>query len=230
MRGSSLKGIGWLTILGAVLIIVPFFVSGYRVDFLTMLMVNVILAESFRLITTTGGWSLAHIPMMGTGAYATALMSGNLGVPFWISMPLAGLVAGLVGLAISYPLKHTEGFAFFVASFAAGEALRLCWIRFKVPFGGHEGLVVPPPNLISGVPALDFSAAIPYYFLTLVITVGCLALMHRLDKCRIGKTFKTIESQERLAKSVGINTDGYKMLAFSIGSFFCRNCRSYIGP
>jgi branched-chain amino acid transport system permease protein len=185
-----------------------------------MLMVNVLLAVSFRVITTTGGWSLAHVPMMGAGAYATALMSGNLGIPFWFSMPLAGLAAGLIGLGISYPLRRTEGFAFFVASFAAGEALRLCWIRFKVPFGGHQGLVVPPPVLIPGVHWLDFSAAIPYYFLTLVVTVLCLIIMYRLDGSRIGSTFKAIHSEERLAKSMGINTGRYKMLSLAIGSFF----------
>ena len=105
-------------------------------DLLTNLLINIVLVSSFRLITTTGGWSLAHIPMMGCGAYATALFSGKLGVPFLISLPLSALTAGLVGLLISFPLARTKGFSFFVASFAAGEAIRLCWIRFKMPFGG----------------------------------------------------------------------------------------------
>jgi branched-chain amino acid transport system permease protein len=220
MRKNNLNRPVGLTILAAIVTVAPFTVSGYKVDFLTMLMVNVILAVSFRLITTTGGWSLAHLPMMGAGAYATALLSGKLGIPFWFSMPLAGLTAGLIGLAISYPLARTKGFAFFVASFAAGEALRLCWTRFKTPFGGHKGLTVPIPELIPGVAALDFAEAIPYYFLTLVVTVICLVIMYQVDRSRIGDTMRAIQSQEALAKSVGINTDGYKMLAFSIGSFF----------
>jgi branched-chain amino acid transport system permease protein len=220
MARNNINRAVFLIILSAVMIVIPFTVSGYKVDFLTMLLVNVILAASFRLITTTGGWSLAHVPMMGAGAYATALMSGNLGIPFWFSLPLAGLTAGLIGLAISIPLRRTEGFAFFVASFAAGEALRLCWIRFKVPFGGHQGLAVPPPELIPDVRWLDFSTAIPYYFLTLVVTVLCLIIMYRLDGSRIGSTFKAIHSEEKLAKSMGINAARYKMLAMAIGSFF----------
>ena len=220
MPRNNINKAVFLIILSGVMIVIPFTVSGYKVDFLTMLLVNVILAASFRLITTTGGWSLAHVPMMGAGAYATALMSGSLGIPFWFSLPLSGLAAGLIGLAISIPLRRTEGFAFFVASFAAGEALRLCWIRFKVPFGGHQGLTVPPPELIPDVRWLDFSTAIPYYFLTLVVTVLCLIIMYRLDGSRIGSTFKVIHSEEKLAKSMGINTARYKMLAMAIGSFF----------
>lgn len=206
--------------LPVVLISAPFAISDYKVDFLTNLLINIILVSSFHIITTTGGWSLAHVPMMGCGAYATALLSGKLGVPFWVSLPLAGLAAGLTGLAISYPLARTKGFAFFVASFAAGEAIRLCWIRFKIPFGGHKGLGVPPPVLVDDVTWLDLAEAVPYYFLTLTATIISLTIMYRLHRSRIGDTWRAIESQESLAKSVGINNTKYKMLAFAIGSFF----------
>ncbi len=206
--------------LPVVLISAPFAISGYKVDVLTNLLINIILVASFRLITTTGGWSLAHVPMMGCGAYATALLAGTLGIPFWISLPLAGLAAGLTGMVISFPLARTKGFAFFVASFAAGEAIRLCWIRFKIPFGGHKGLTVPPPVLFKNVAWLDFAEAVPYYFLALMITIVSLAIMYRLNNSRIGDTWRALASEEKLAKSVGINITKYKMLAFSIGSFF----------
>lgn len=220
MRKNNANKIVGLAILIGFLVVVPFSVSGYKVDFLTMLFANIILGASFRVITKTGGWSLAHVPMMGVGAYATALMAGKLGIPFWFSMPLAGLAGGLVGLAISYPLVRTKGFAFFVASFAAGEALRLSWIRFKIPFGGHQGLIVPIPESIPGTAFLDFGEAIPYYFLTLLVTAVCLIFMYRFDKSRIGDTMQAVHSNEALAKSLGINVNKYKMIAFSVGSFF----------
>ncbi|MFH1134842.1 MAG: branched-chain amino acid ABC transporter permease [Pseudomonadota bacterium] len=203
-----------------IVISAPFMVTSYKVDLLTNLLINIILVSSFRLITSTGGWSLAHIPMMGCGAYASALLTGALGVPFLISMPLSGLAAALIGGLIGFPLARTKGFAFFVASFAAGEAIRLSWMRFKVPFGGHKGLTAPPPDLLHGVSWLDFSSAIPYYFLALTVALISLAIMHRLDKSRIGMTWKAIESHENLSKSVGVNCTKYKVLSFSIGSFF----------
>lgn len=206
--------------LPVVLISAPFAISGYKVDVLTTLLINIILVSSFRLITTTGGWSLAHVPMMGCGAYATALLSGSLGIPFWISLPAAALAAALTGLAISYPLSRTKGFAFFVASFAAGEAIRLCWIRFKIPFGGHKGLTIPAPVLFENVAWMDFEEAVPYYFLTLTVTLLSLMIMYRFNASRIGDTWRALASEENLAKSIGINIVKYKMLAFSVGSFF----------
>ena len=220
MLNINYKQALWLGTLPVVLISAPFAISEYKVDFLINLLINIILVSSFHIITTTGGWSLAHVPMMGCGAYATALLAGKLGVPFWVSLPLAGLTAGLTGIAISYPLARTKGFAFFVASFAAGEAIRLCWIRFKIPFGGHKGLSVPPPVLVDNVTWLDFAEAVPYYFLTLAVTIISLAILYRLYRYKIGDTWRAIESQESLAKSIGINNMKYKMLAFSIGSFF----------
>ena len=206
--------------LPVVLISAPFAISGYKVDLLTNLLINIILVTSFQLITTTGGWSLAHIPMMGCGAYGTALLSGGLGIPFWISLPLSALTAAAVGLVISYPLARTKGFAFFVASFAAGEAIRLCWTRFKIPFGGHKGLTVPAPVLVENVAWLDFEEAVPYYFLTLTITLFSLIIMYRLNSSRIGDSWRALASEEKLAKSIGINITKYKMLAFAGGSFF----------
>jgi branched-chain amino acid transport system permease protein len=221
-RGNLLRPIG-LAVLAIILVALPFSLREYYVDVLAMLLINVILVVSFRLITTTGGWSLAHIPLMGAGAYGTALMTRTFGWPFWLTLPLAGLAAALIGLIMSYPLVRTKGFAFFIASFAAGEAMRLCWTRFRVPFGGVSGLTnIPAPEAIPlpGLQAIDFSGAIPYYFLALVVTVLCLLIMYRLDKSRIGDTLKAIHSEESLAKSIGINIIKYKILAFVVASFF----------
>ena len=146
------RRLGWVLVLAIFIVILPFNLSEYKVDLIINLFINIILVSSFRLIATTGGWSLAHVQMMGCGAYATALLS-SVGIPFWLSLPLSGLGAAMVASIISYPLARTKGFAFFVASFAAGDALRVCWTRFKVPFGGHQGLSnVPVPKLF---PAWD---------------------------------------------------------------------------
>jgi len=220
MQNISYRQAFFIGVFPIIAVSAPFTLSGYKVDLLTNLLINIMLVSSFRLITTTGGWSLAHIPMMGCGAYASALFTGALGVPFLISLPLSGLTAGLIGALIGYPLARTKGFAFFVASFAAGEAIRLSWMRFKVPFGGHSGLMVPIPDLFESVSWLDFSTAVPYYFLTLLVTLICLAVLYRLDRSRIGNTLKAIESHEDLTRSVGINRTKYKVIAFSVGSFF----------
>ena len=199
-------------------VIVPFFIGDYYIDLMLTFLINLIIVVSFRLIYTTGGFNLAHIPLMGLGGYASTILVKLLGLSFWLALPLAGLASALVGLIFSYPLSKIRGFAFFIASFAFGEVMRLSWTRFRFPFGAHRGIAnIPAPESFLKI---DFSQPIPYYFLALVVVALCLLIMHRVEWSRIGDTFKAIRSKESLSRSIGINITKYKMLAFVIGSFF----------
>ncbi|MFC1956665.1 branched-chain amino acid ABC transporter permease [Chloroflexota bacterium] len=221
LRQASL--IALIIALIVVLCIIPFNLEAHTLSIVTLLLINVIIVVSFRLIATFGGWSLAHIPLMGAGGYFSAIMMIKLGWPFWASMLVAPLPVALIGLAFSYPLAKMKGLAFFIGSFALGEAMRLSWVKIENPFGGVSGIVNiprPSPWAIPGLPVIDFKHDIPYYFVVLVVMLVCLLIMYRLEKSRIGDTLKAINSQDLLAQCVGINITRYKTLGFVIGSFF----------
>ena len=203
------------------LVLLPFVFSRYYLDLSIVFLVNLMLAASFRLISTTGDFSLAHVPLMGMGAYTSAIMSKQLGLPFIITLPLAGLVTMIVGLVMLFPLIRMKDFAFFIGSYAIGEALRLSWIRLDL-FGGHRGISnIPSPKIsIPGLLTIDFYEVIPYYFLVLAITLLCLVFMYLLDTSRITQIFKAIHDEPELVKSVGYNITGYRILAFEAGTFF----------
>jgi len=202
----------------AVMSVLPFFAREYYVEILIIFLINVILVVSYRLIATTGDWTLCHVVLMGAGAYASALMAKHFGWPFWMTAPLAGVSTGIVGLGIVYPLLRTVGFGFFIASLAIGEFIRLVWIKFHTPFGGPRGMINIP--YLGELGPVDFYEAIPYYFMTLVITLVCVLIMYRIDRSRIGNAFKAIYEDDILAESIGIKVGRYRSLAFVIGSFF----------
>ncbi|MFC1950121.1 branched-chain amino acid ABC transporter permease [Chloroflexota bacterium] len=204
-------------LLMVILCVLPFLLSAYRLEVVVMLLTNIILVVGFRLITTTGDFSFAHATLMGVGAYTTAMIGKDLGWPFLAILPMGALMAALVGLIISYPLLRMRGFYFFIGSMAAGEAIRLCWVKFTNPFGGPSGISHIPPASIFGI---DLRGGIPFYFLVMVIMVICVLILYRIDKSRLGDSFKAIAAGEDLSKSVGINIYRYRMLAFVMGSFF----------
>ena len=111
-------------VLLGVMAALPHVVELYHVDILILFLVNLLLAQSYRLVTTTGDWSLCHVVLMGSGAYATALVTKHLGWPFWLGVPMAGVAGALVALAVVAPLLRTIGFGFFIGSFALGEFVR----------------------------------------------------------------------------------------------------------
>jgi len=212
-----------LVALAVLMSVLPFRLGAYNVGILTMLLINIIMVVSFRLIVTTGSFSLAHVALMGTGAYTSALLTRFGGWPFWAALPMGGLVAGLTGLLMSYPLVRMKGFAFFIGSFAFGEALRLSFLKFKYPFGGASGIIsIPHPDSIPlpGGSTINFADPTAYYFLTLIVCAVCLFILYRIGRSRLADTFEAISLQDSLAQSVGINITKYKTLAFVIGSFF----------
>ena len=199
------------------LIVLPHFLKYHQQDFLIFLTINVLVVVSYRLVTLTGEWSLIHAVMMGVGAYTSALISKNFDMSFWITLPLAGIVAGAVALALSYPLFRMTQFYFLIGSFAAGEAIRLCWIQFIKPFGGTGGTsAIPSPELLN----IDFLEPIPYFYLVLIIVSLCVYLLYRIEKSRIGLTLHAVHWKGVLAESIGVNTWNYRTLAFVVGSLF----------
>jgi branched-chain amino acid transport system permease protein len=207
----------------ALLCALPFFLRDYYIGVVTELLIFIPLAVSFRLILTTGGWNLAHYVVMGSGAYFSAIMVKDFGWPFWAALPVAGLVTALVGFVLSFPLSKMREFAYLIGSYAMGESIRLAWNRLDYPFGGPGGITdIPRPSSwsIPGLPTIDFSGFVPYYFLVMVVMLVSLFIMYRIDRSLLGDTFKSIYSQDILAENVGIEIVAHKRLAIVIGSFF----------
>ena len=215
------RSVGWLVLAG-LLAALPFVVRPYHLDILIFLEINILVVASYRLMTITGEWSLAHVVMMGVGAYASALLAKRLGLPFWVSMPGAAVVAGLLAYVLSFPLFRMKGFYFLIGSFAAGEAIRLVWIRFQDPFGGPKGVtLVPSPEVaLPGLGTIGLGQSTRFYFLALAIVGVCLWLMYRIERSRIGLTLHAIHWRDVLAESVGVDTRRYRTLAFIAASFF----------
>ncbi len=215
-KGGIKKIIGVIVLLIG-LVVLPHFLKFHHQDLIIFLVINVLVVVSYRLVTLTGEWSLIHVIMMGVGAYTTALLSKHFELSFWLSMPLAGVVAALVAALLCFPLFRTSQFYFLIGSFAAGEAIRLCWIYFVKPFGGSSGLSgIPPPELGD----IEFLDPIPYYYLCLVVVTLCLVILYRIENSRIGLTLHAVHWRASLAESVGVDTWRYRSLAFIVGSLF----------
>ncbi len=217
MIGANWKTGLFALILLTIAVLAPFFVRSYMIEVFILFLINLILVCSYRIPATTGDWTLSHFVLMGVGAYATALLSKWWDLSILLTIPLAAVVAGLVGFIMVTPLIRTRGFGFFIASFALGELVRLVWIKFRYPFGGPRGMIGIPNGELGSI---DFFEPVPYYFFVLTIALVCLTIMWRIDRSRIGKTFKALYTDEGLAEAVGIDVPRYRALAFTVGAFF----------
>lgn len=213
---------GGYILLAAALIVLPHLLSFSQKEILVFLTINILLVSSYRLLTLTGEWSLAHAVIMGIGAYGSALSAKQLGLPVPLSMLMGAGAAGLIAFLLSFPLLRMKGFYFLIGSFAAGEIIRLIWKWSELTwlFGGPKGIKLIPPFPDIEFLSIDFYDPAHYYYFCLIVVTISLIILYRIERSRVGLTFHAIHWQDKLAESVGVNTFRYRMLAFVISAFF----------
>lgn len=210
------KGLGLAALLG-LLCSLPFIVRPFQLEILIFLFLNIVVVVSYRLIVVTGEWSFGHVVTMGVGAYASALLTTRLGLSPWLGMPLGGATAALLAYILSFPLFRMKAFFFLIGTFAAAEAIRLSWLRFRKFFGGADG--------ITGIPSLEIGdlnlgLPVPSYYFVLLVGLLSLLVMYRLEKSRFGLILNAIHWRDTLAESIGVNARRYRTMAFVVASFF----------
>lgn len=210
------KGMPALAVLG-LLCALPFLVRPFQLEILIFLFLNIMLVVSYRFIVLTGEWSFGHVVTMGVGAYTSALITTQLGLSPWLGVILGGLAAGALAYLLSFPLFRMKAFFFLIGTFAAAEAIRLCWLRFRGLFGGSDG-ITGIPSLEIGT--LDLGMPMPFYFFLLIVMLVVLMIFYRLEKSRFGLALNAIHSQDELAGSIGLDARGRRVVVFVIASFF----------
>jgi branched-chain amino acid transport system permease protein len=186
-------------------------------------MMNIILASSLRLINLSGQLSLAHGGMMTIGAYTSTLLVMKLGLSSWVAMPLAGFFAAIIAGLVGFPFVRLKGIYFSIVTIFFGEMVVLTAQQWQGLTGGSTGIFnIPRPNPIEilGILNLTFSSKTDFYYLMLALMLISLFILYAVENSRIGLTLRGIQQTDSLAESIGINTTGFKVLAFSIGSFF----------
>lgn len=205
-----------------VLIVLPNLVSFSQQEVLVFLTINILVVASYRLLTLTGEWSLGHVVIMGVGAYASALVTKELGLWVPLGIVVGGLASALIALALSVPLFRMKGFYFLIGSFAAGEIIRLLWKRFRDPFGGAKGIkgIDPMPDFSIGIYQFDFFEPVSYFYFSAVVVALCLWILWRIERSPVGLTFHAVHWQDKLAQASGVNLRRYRTMAFVIASGF----------
>ncbi|MHB1127490.1 MAG: branched-chain amino acid ABC transporter permease [Bacillota bacterium] len=222
------------------LIVFPVVVkSQYTLHMAVMTLLTLINVLGLTLLIKMGHASIGQAAFMGIGAYTSALLVLRAGFSFWLALPLAGILAGLLGFLVALPTLRVKGIYFGILTFALGEFIRLVFVNGRQFFGGATGLIgVPGPKPIDifGL-VINFRSKIVYYYLVLTITVIIFLIVRQLLNSSFGRVLKAIHMSEVLTKCVGLNTKRYQLLAFSAACFLSGIAGSlsahyffYVGP
>jgi branched-chain amino acid transport system permease protein len=210
MQGKT-KTLG-LAILLALLFAGPLLVGNYYLHLALLTFIYIILTASLRTIYISGQLSLGHASFMAIGAYVSAILAKQLTLTPWLTIPLGGLAAALVGAGIGFPFSRLRAIYFSMASLFFGIMVTSAVGLAPKLTGSYTGLF--------GIPKLFGYGKVPYYYFFLLLMLVCLLIMRRLENSRLGLTFKCVAQSYLAASSRGINEAGMRILAIAIGSFF----------
>jgi branched-chain amino acid transport system permease protein len=205
----------WI-VAGVLVLAVPGLLGGseYLVRIATMMALYVVLASSLNLIIGfTGMYSLGHGAFYGIGAYASAILATNLDWPFWVTMPIGGVLTALVGAFLGLATLRLRATFLVFGTLAFGEIVRILIMNWPSLTRGPMGIPgIPPPRLLG----FDLDGSFHYYYLILAFASLMVYLIYRLYHSRVGRAWVAIREDEIAASSMGISVFGYKVLAFTI--------------
>lgn len=206
----------WFALLVAALVAFPFVATGYQIYTVSLMAVNVIVALGLNiLVGYTGQISLGHAGFVAIGAYGTVILATRMGVPVPLALLAAGLIAAAVGFLLGLPTLRLEGPYLAIATLGFGMATTILIGRTPY-FGGHMGLVVPPPRL----GPIDLSGDRGIYALTMTFTVILALAARNLMRSRVGRAFQAIRDSDIAAAMAGVDLARTRTLSFAVSAFY----------
>ena len=185
-------------------------------------------------IASAGVWLTFYIGRINIGQGAYALMGGYVsailvvtyGVSFWLTLPLAGLFCAGASVLIGLPILRLRGVYFAMVTLVLTEVARLLALALPITNGAKGMVSIPLPGEIAlfGLTLVpDFATlANPrraFYLVSVVLVALCFAGLYRLVHSRIGKLCQSLQQNEELASSIGVNIAYLRVLAYAISSF-----------
>ena len=171
-----------------------------------------IFAVSWDLLSGyTGQVNFGHALFFGVAAYAAALLNLNKGFPPWVTIPAGAVVAVAIGLIVGVPCLRLRGPYLALATLAFPIILTGIFFVFPEITGGELGLY--------GISPLSRSRVHNYYS-SLLLMIGSSLIIWKITNSKIGILLHAIREDEIAARTCGINTTLYKLLAFSLSGFF----------
>ena len=217
MSAKRMRLVGWGVVL-VLAVLLPFFFGTYRVGQFTQAMALAIAVLGLNLLVGYSGQiSLGHGAFFALGAYASAIAILDLGVPYLLTLPLAGFVCALAGFLIGIPALRLRGL--YLALLTLGLAIATPQIikRAEGLTGGTQGLSVD--KVIA--PAWSGLADDQWlYFVTLAVTALMFVLAAFLVRGRIGRALVAIRDNEIAARTMGVDLARFKTGTFAVSAAY----------
>jgi branched-chain amino acid transport system permease protein len=210
--------VGFAALVAAVLL-APLVFSHYRTFQLGFVAVYLIALLGLDMLTGfTGQISLGHGAFMGVGAYTTTILVVDHGWRDLWTIPVAGVVACVFGLAFGLPATRFAGPYLALATFAIPLSFIGLLKRFPHFTGGNVGKNLPQLHSEFG---LHTNPSVWFYAISWIVALIMFPLAYAIVRGRFGRALRAVRDSEIASTANGVSTAAIKTLAFGISAFYC---------
>jgi branched-chain amino acid transport system permease protein len=208
---------------GAILLIMPSFASDFVLfQIFGWTFILGIIALSLMLLAGYGGMvSLVQMTVAGAAGYMVAIFGHSaitdisLGWPWYLSIPLALIVAMVFGTISGWLAVRTEGIYTIMITLAIASAFFYFTRQNYVIFNGFSGFNgVLPPKLFG----VDWRGPIAFYYLTLFWAVVCYLAVLYLSRAPFGLSLQGVRDNQRRMAALGFNVTAHRVVAYTVAA------------
>jgi branched-chain amino acid transport system permease protein len=215
-RFSPARGLFYVVLVAAI-VALPYVTGEFRVTQFSYVGVFAIALIGLSILTgITGQISLGHGGFMAIGAYVTGILAGNHGVPELLTLPLAGLVAGVAGFLFGFPALRLAGVYLALATFALAVIIPSLAIAMGEFTGGTAGILLDLPTS----PVSRLTPDKWLYYVTWAIAALLYVVAVLFIGGKRGRALRAVRDNELAATSSGVSLSRYKTLAFGVSAFY----------
>ena len=197
--------------------LLEFSINDYYIDLANRACLFILLCVGLNIVKGfCGQVTVGHIGLYAIGAVSSALLALNYGLSFWVSAPLAMLIAGFAGIIVGLPSVRLEGAYLALATLGLGESVRIM-IAVTPALGSSTGIMLIPAPAIGD---FVFDSFERYYYLVMTVAVLGIYLSFAILRSATGRAFQAIREDPIAASVIGINVTMYKLLAFVISALY----------
>lgn len=220
------KILRWVTLAAGVLALfwLPQVVGSFLSYVLVMVGLFILMGLGLNLeVGWTGLLDLGFVAFFAIGAYTVGILTspavGWFQWSFWAALPVAVVMSLIAGVLLGVPVLGMRGDYIAIATLGFGEIVRLLvasdWLR---PFtGGAQGITAIAKPAVGG---FEIVGPQRMYYLVAVACLGALLIAGRLRHSRLGRAWMAIREDEDVARAIGIDLMGTKLLAYGLGAGF----------
>ena len=207
----------WYVLLLAVVLLLPVYLTAvgnaYLLGELTSVLIFSIAGMGLMLLTgQTGLASLGHAAFMAVGCYANVILLER-GVPWIVSFPLSGLIAGVIGTIVALPVLRLHGVYLALATLALAIITGDIVVLLEPITGGVAGIAVPDIDLF-GYQINKYVNPAAFYYLVLAVVVLVVLAYRNILRAPMGRSFAAVRDSEISARAMGVNLTKTKATAF----------------